>query len=125
MPVDWKRVRKITFWILIVSLIVFFLFAYLHYLDFKKVLLTKASDRAAFILGQEVHIADVSISPPAAINLYDITIKNPESFPPGQLLRIKRLRLDMRLGRLLKGNLSFKNITLYSPELTLRKDERG
>jgi len=125
MMVDWKRIRKIAFSILIVSLVVVFFFAYLHYLDFKKVLLKQASDRATFILGQEVHIADVSISLPAAIGFYDITIKNPEGFPPGQLLRIKKLRLDMRLGRLLKGDLSFKNITLYSPELTLRKDERG
>jgi len=125
MSVDWKRIRKIAFWILIVSLIVFFLFAYLHYLDFKKVLVLKASNQATLMMGQEVHIADVSISAPAAINLYDITIKNPESFPPGQLVRIKRLRLDMRLGRLLKGNLSFRNIILYSPELTLLKDEKG
>ncbi len=88
-------------------------------------LLIKASDRATFILGQEVHIADASIGLPFAVNLYDITVKNPENFLPGQLLRIKRLRFDLRLGRLLKGDLSFKNITLYSPELTLRKDERG
>ena len=125
MPVDRKRLRKIAFWILIVSLIVFFLFAYLRFLDFKKALILKASDKATSIIGQEVHIADVSISSLATINFYDITIKNPESFSPGQLLRIRRLRLDMRLGQLLKGNLSFKNIILYSPELTLLKDGKS
>jgi len=112
MLLGWKRVRKIAFWILIVSLIVFFLFAYLHYLDLKKTFILKVSDKATSIIGQGVHVEDLSISPSAAINLYGITIKNPEGFAPGQLLRIRRLRLDMRLYKLLKGNLSFKNIIL-------------
>ena len=51
MVVDWKRVRKIALLILIVCLVVVFFFAYLHYLDFKKVVLKQASDRATFILG--------------------------------------------------------------------------
>ena len=125
MLLGWKKVRKIAFWILIVSLIVFFLFAYLHYLDLKKTFILKVSDKATSIIGQGVHVEDLSISPSAAINLYGITIKNPEGFAPGQLLRIRRLRLDMRLYKLLKGNLSFKNIILYSPEITLLNDDKG
>ncbi len=125
MPVDRRRIRKIAFWTLIVALILVSLFAYRRYRDLKKILILKASEKATSIIGQEVHVADVAISIPAALNVYDITIKNPETSSPGQLLRIKRIRIDMRLGKLLQGELSFKNIVLYSPELTLSKDDKG
>ncbi len=125
MPVDRRQVRKIAIWVLIVALILVSLFAYRHYRDLKKTLILKASEKATSIIGQEVHVADVAISIPAALNFYDITIKNPEISSPGKLLRIKRIRIDMRLGKLLQGELSFKNIILYSPELTLLKDDKG
>lgn len=108
-----------------ISLILLFLFSYLRYLDIKKTLILKASEKATSIILQKVYVEDLSLSLPAAINLYGITVKNPEGFPPGQLLRIKRLRLDMRLRELFKGRLSFKNIVLYSPEFTLSKDDKG
>jgi hypothetical protein len=123
MRVDGRRVRKIAFWVLIVTLILISLSTYLRYRDLKKILILKASEKATSMMGQDVHIADVSISIPAALNFYGITIKNPEMFSSGQLLRIKRIRIDMRLGKLLKGNLSFKRIILYSPEITLLKDD--
>ncbi|OGP95715.1 MAG: hypothetical protein A2157_06070 [Deltaproteobacteria bacterium RBG_16_47_11] len=125
MRVDRRRTRKIAFRILITALILVSLFAYLRYRDLKKILILKASEKATSMMGQEVHVADIAISIPAALNFYDITIKNPGIFSPGQLLRIKRIRIDIRLGKLLKGNLSFKKIILYSPELTLLKDDKG
>jgi hypothetical protein len=125
MPVDRRRARKIASWILIVALILVSLFAYWRYRDLKKILILKASEKATSILGQEVRVADVAIGIPAALNFYDISIKNPETFSPGELLRLKRIHIDMRLGKLLKGDLSFKNIILYSPELTLLKDDKG
>jgi hypothetical protein len=125
MPLDRRRVRKIAFWILIAALTLVSLFAYLRYRDLKKMLIRMASEKATSMMGQEVHVADVSISLPAALNFYDFTIKNPEISSPGQLLRIKRIRIDMRLGQFLKGNLSFRKIILYSPEFTLLKDDKG
>jgi hypothetical protein len=125
MALKWNRVRRIALWIFMISLILLFLLSYLRYLDIKKTLILKASEKATSIIGQEVHAEDLSLSLPAAINLYGITLKNPEGFPPGQLLRIKRLRLDMRPRELLKGRLAFKNIVLYSPEFTLSKDGKG
>jgi len=125
MPVDRRRARKIASWILIVALILVSLFAYWRYRDLKKIFILKASEKATSIIGQEVRVADVTIGIPTALNFYDISIKNPETFSPGQLLRIKRIHIDMRLGKLLKGDLSFKNIILYSPELTLLKDDKG
>ncbi len=125
MPVDRRRVRRIAFWTLIAALILVSLITYLRYRDLKTILILKASEKATSIIGQEVRIADVSMGIPAAISFHDVTIKNPEIFTPGQLLRIKRIRIDLRPGNLLKGDLSFKNIILYSPELTLLKDDKG
>jgi hypothetical protein len=125
MLVNRRRVRKTAFWILIVVLLLVSLFAYLGYRDLKKMLILKASEKATSMMGQEVHVADVSISIPAVLNFYDITIKNPDRFSPGQLLRVKRIRIEMRLSQLLKGNLSIRNIILSSPEITLLQDDKG
>jgi len=53
MLVDWRRVRKIAFCVVIVSFIALLFLAYLHYLDFKKVLLIKASHKATLILDKQ------------------------------------------------------------------------
>jgi hypothetical protein len=124
MAFDRKRTRKLAFRILFVFLILFLLIAYLHYLDLKKTLLIKISDQATSVIGQNVHIENLSIGPSATINFYNITISNPKDFDPGQLLQIKRARLDLRPIQLLKGKLSFKKIIVYSPELTLIKNGR-
>ena len=125
MALDRKRVRKIILLILIVFLLLFIFVVYLRYLDLKKVFIAKVSERATLMIGQEVQIEDLSISPSAVINLSNITINNPKDFVPGKLLRIKNLRLVMRLSKLLKGQFSFRNIVVYSPELTLMKDGKG
>ena len=125
MPSKGKRIRKIAFSIFLLFLALSLLIVYFHYLDLKKTIIEKAFEKASSVIGQRVHIENLSISLLGAIILYDITIKNPEGFASGQLLRIRRLHLDVRLKELLKGRLSLRNIILYSPELTLMRDEKG
>ena len=83
------------------------------------------SEKATLLIGQGVHIEDLSISSFLSANLYGIAIKNPEGFAPGELLRVRRVQLDVRLGRLLKGEISIKRIVLYSPELSLVTNGKG
>jgi hypothetical protein len=125
MPSKGKRIRKIAFSIFLLFLALSLLIVYLRYLNFKKTIIEKALQKASFVIGQRVHIENLSINLLGTINLYDITIKNPEGFTSGQLLRIKRLHLDVRLSELLKGRFSLRNIILYSPDLTLMRDEKG
>ena len=125
MASDGKRARKIVFSIFLLFLALFLLIVYLRYLDLKKIFIEKASGKATSVIGQGVHIKDLSISPSGAINIYNITIKNPDGFATGQLLQIRRLQLDVRPSELLKGNFSISNIILDSPELTLMRDEKG
>jgi uncharacterized protein involved in outer membrane biogenesis len=117
MDLNRKRTLKITFWILAAFLALSLLIAYLHYTDLKKVFLQKVSEKAALLIGQGVHIEDLSISSFLSANLYGIAIKNPEGFTPGELLRVRRVRLDVRLGRLLSGNFYQKYCTLFSRAL--------
>src|SRR4030042_4974479 len=119
MDLNRKRALKITFWILAVFLALSLVVAYLHYIDLKKVFLQKVSEKATLLIGQGVHIEKFSVSSSLSANLYGIAIKNPEGFAPGELLRVRRVQLDVRLERLLKGEISIKSIVLYSPELSL------
>ena len=125
MGLDKKRTRRIVFWVLVIILILLLVVAYLRYLDLKKKFISTASERATSLIGQRVHIKDLSVSSAAAINLYGVTVENPEGFLPGRLLQIKSVRLNMGLTGLLKGKFSFRSIVLHSPELTLMKDEKG
>jgi len=125
MPSEVRRARKIAFSILVLFLILSLLIIYLRYLDLKKAFIEKATEKVSSLIGQEVHLQDLSIRPSGTINLYHVTIKNPEGFASGQLLRIKRIHLDVRLRELLKGSYSLRNIVLYSPELTLMRNEKG
>ena len=115
MDLNRKRPLKITLGILAILFIVALLVVYPRYLDLKKVFLQKVSEKAASLIGQGVHIEDVSISSFLSANLYGIAIKNPEGFTSGDLLRVRRVRLDVRLGRLLQREISIKRIVLYSP----------
>ncbi len=125
MGLDKKKVRKILFYGVILCIILLSLLAYLHYLDLKKAFITKISAKLTSMIGQRVYIEDLSISPSGVITLYNITIENPESFAPGQLLWMKRLSLDLRVKELIEGKFIFKNIILFSPELYLVKDKKG
>lgn len=125
MAMNRKRTAKITFWILAAFLVLSLLVAYLHYIDLKKVFLQKVSEKATLLIGQGVHIENLSVTSSRSANLYGVAIKNPEGFAPGELLRVRRVELDARLGRLLKGEISIKSVVLYSPELSLVTNEKG
>ena len=126
MTPNWKTVGKIALPILIGSLILLLSAFYLRYLDLKRAFMEKISEKATSALGQRVQIEDLSFSPWGAIDLYGISIGNPQGFPPGQLLRIKRLHLDLRISELIKKReLSLQDLIVYSPEVTLIRDGRG
>src|SRR4030042_111261 len=125
MEFNRKKTVKITFWILAILLILSLLVVYLRYLDLRKVFLQKVSEKATLLIGQGVHIENLSISPSPSANLYGIAIKNPEGFAPGELLRVKRVQLEVRLGRLIKGEISIKRVVFYSPELSLVTNGKG
>jgi hypothetical protein len=120
-----KRVIKIAALIVLLSLVLLLSFGYLQYRELRKTLAIKISAKATVFIGQEVEIEDVSISPTAGINLYNIRIKNPEGFTPGDLLNIKRIFLGMNYARLANGVFSFDDITVYSPALTVQRDKEG
>ncbi|MFB3884156.1 MAG: DUF748 domain-containing protein [Thermodesulfobacteriota bacterium] len=125
MPSQGKRGRKIALSIFLFLFALSLFIVYIRYLDLKKALIEKGSEKVSSVIGQRIRIEDLSLSLPGAINLYGITIENPEGFPPGPLLRIGKLHLDLRLRELIGGRLSLRNVILYSPELTLRRDEQG
>ena len=125
---DIKRIFKITSAILITILIVLIALAYFYYLDLKKTLVAKISDKSTSFIGQKVEIGDLSfnpLSPSSGINLYNITIKNPEGFVSGELLKIKKIYLKIKYSELYRGRFYFKNIIVYSPELSVERDKNG
>jgi hypothetical protein len=125
MQINIKRTLKITSLILTICLVFLIFIAYFYYLDLKKTFVEKISDKSTAFIGQRVDIGDLSFNPSAGINIYDISIRNPQGFGSGQLLRIKRLYLKMKFSELLEERFHFKNITVFSPELTLMKDKTG
>jgi hypothetical protein len=125
MQINIKRTLKIISLILTICLVFLIFIAYFYYLDLKKTFIEKISDKSTAFIGQRVDIGDLSFSPSAGINIFDISIRNPQGFDSGQLLRIKRLYLKMKFSELFKERFHFKNITVYSPELTLMKDKNG
>jgi hypothetical protein len=125
MPVNIKRTLKITSLILTICLVFLIFIAYFYYLDLKKTFVEKICDKSTASIGQRVDIRDLSFSPSGGINIYDISIRNPQGFDSEQLLRIKRLYLKIKFSELFKGKLHLRNITVYSPELTLMKDKTG
>ena len=98
---------------------------YWRYQDLKRFVVAKASDWVQSSLGQEVHIEDLSMSPYGTLDLHHLVIRNPRDFPPGELLRVRRLRLDLRVKPLLRGEVAVRNIFVQSPELTLLHSEKG
>jgi len=120
-----KKIFKIAFVIFIALITISVSLAYIYYLDLKKTLVNKISAKATESIGQQVNIEDLSFSPSAGIDLYNIIIKNPEGFEAGQLLRIKRLHLNVQFRELFERSFSFKDITLYSPELTAVRGKNG
>ncbi len=122
MIIKWKRFLLL---IPIILIAILLSYLYLHYRDIKKNFTLMISEKATSLIGQRVKVGDISISLAGGINLYNIHISNPDGFPTGELLRIKRLNLGISLNDLLRGNFFFKNIVIHSPELQLIKDDKG
>jgi hypothetical protein len=99
--------------------------AYFQYLTLKKSLVSQISGRLSSFAGQEVKIRDLLLDPAAGISIRDFVIENPEGFEKGQLLKIKLLTFRLKYSELLSGRLSFDNIIVDRPEVTLRKDKSG
>jgi hypothetical protein len=95
MGIDRKKTRNILFRVLAAFLILLLIVAYLRYLDLKRKFISAASERATSLIGQRVSIKDLSVSSSAAINLYGVTVENPEGFLPGRLLRESRTLISM------------------------------
>jgi len=109
----------------VIVFVLIFNFVYFNYLDVKKTLIAKISDKATSAIGQKVTIGDLSFKFSTGINFYNVFIENPADFGSGHFLQIKRLNFNMKFSELLKGKIYFKNIIIYSPELTLLKDKEG
>jgi hypothetical protein len=112
-------------WAPLVILILVALACFFFALDLKKTVLTRLSDQGTTIVGQKVLIQDISFHFPAIVDLYGIVVKNPEGFPSGDLLRIKRLHLNIHLSQLLRGHFSLRRLVAFSPEVELIKNEKG
>ena len=120
-----KRVFKTVSAISIVLIILLTTLIYRYYIDLKRTLIVKISSEATSLIGQKVSIGNLSFSPSAGINLYDIAIENPRDFSSGHLMKIKRLYFNINFSELFSGRYHFKNITVYSPELTRVTDKNG
>jgi uncharacterized protein involved in outer membrane biogenesis len=125
MSIQIKRALKVISLILVIFTVCILALAYLRYRDLKNSLITKIADEATSFIGQKVEIRDLFIGPASEIILHDISVKNPAGSISGELLRIKKLRLKMKYAGLTAGRLDFKNITVYSPELTITRDKEG
>ncbi len=125
MTLNTKRILKISSIVFVSLFILLITCSYIYYLDLKRTLVAKISARSTAFIGQKVEIGDMSFSPSAGMNLYHIAIKNPDGFTQGGLLKIEKIFLKMNYSELFRGRFHFKDITVYSPELTIVKDENG
>lgn len=120
-----KKIIKIS--LALLSLFVFagLLFTYIQYRDLKNTLLMRISGKASSFAGQKVEIEDFSFSPSAGINIYNIVIKNPEGYAPGELLKIRKIFLKLRYRALFNRKLHFEDIVISGPELKITEDDKG
>jgi hypothetical protein len=116
---------RIASFILAVVILASAALAYFHYLTLKKLLLSEVSHKISATIGQGVKIGDFSYSVPAGLNIDDIVVENPEGFGEGQLLKVKRVALQLRYRELLSGKLSFRTVEVEAPELTLMRDRKN
>src|SRR4030065_1965039 len=99
MSSNGKKILKIFSAVLIILFFSLATFSYVYYLDLKRTLVGKISDKSTLFIGQKVEIGDLSfnpLSPSSGINLYNITIQNPEGFVSGELLKIKKIYLKIK-----------------------------
>ncbi len=123
MQLKMRKTCKIPSGFLGSLIILLIILGYSQYLTLKKSLVAEIGKKATALIGQEVVISDISFDPAVGITIADIAIKNPEGFVQGDLLKIKKIRLDMRFRELFKGRFSFKDIEVVSPELSVISDK--
>lgn len=99
--------------------------SYLYYRDIKQTFIRQISGKLSSLSGHQVEIGDISISLSGAINIHDTRMQNPEGFQAGDLLRIKRVFLNMKYRELLHGRFHVSDIDIHGPELALTKDGQG
>jgi hypothetical protein len=119
MPLKMRKTCKILSAFLGSFIILIIILAYSQYLALKKNLIIRLSDKATALIGQKVEIGDIFLDSAAGITIADIIINNPDGFIQGNLLRISKIRMDMRYQELFRGRFSFRAIEVVSPELSL------
>jgi hypothetical protein len=100
-------------------------YAYLRSTAAKKTFIRMLSEKATVLLGQEVVVEDLSFGFSEGISLHEIHIRNPDDFPKGDLLYIKRLFLGIEFEDLLKRRFDFREVVVHKPALSLIKDQTG
>ncbi|MEW6110117.1 MAG: AsmA family protein [Nitrospirota bacterium] len=120
-----KRTCKIVSLTLLLLFISSIILAYFYYLDMKRLLISRVSVKATSLMGQKVHIGDISFSLFDRLVLDDVKIENPEGFDKGELLKIKKIHLSMKATELFKGRFYFRDISVHEPELKLMTDKNG
>lgn len=120
-----RKIIKISLALLSLFVVAGLLFTYIQYRDLKNTLLIRISGKASAFAGQKVEIEDFSFSPSAGINIYNIVIKNPEGYAPGELLKIRKILLKLRYRALFNRKLHFEDIVISGPELKITEDDKG
>jgi uncharacterized protein involved in outer membrane biogenesis len=91
----------------------------------KKKVIVKLEREITDFIGQEVDIGDVSFVRSDEIAIKDIHVKNPEGFSTGDLLRIKKLSLEIHYSELVEKKFYFRRINVVAPELALMRNKDG
>lgn len=125
MSLQLRRAVKIISLLLLAFIIFIAAFAYLRYREVKKALIAKIADEATSFIGQKVEIRDLYIESASDVTIHDISVKNPEGFISGELLRIKKLHLNISYSDLAGNKFSLQKITVYSPELAIARGKNG
>ncbi len=120
-----KRICKVFAFTAGIIIVIAICLAYFQYLNLKKSLISRLSDRLSSFAGQEVKMSDLWFSHAEGIGIRDLVVENPEGFEKGQLLKIKLLTFRLKYTDLFSGRLSFDDIMVDRPELTLMKDKTG
>ncbi|MEW6584292.1 MAG: AsmA family protein [Nitrospirota bacterium] len=120
-----RRSLRIILLTLAVVILLSLIAAYTAYLKWEESVVPELAWKATAFIGQKVEIEDLSFHPLGGIILSGVRINNPDTFQPGRLLKIKKLSLRTRWRELLKGRLPVTAVTVYSPELTVIKNEKG
>ncbi len=125
MLTKFKKFSVIFLVFLIIFIISIFVALHSYRNEIKRNIIAKISIKASEFLGHDVEIKDISFSSSEGVNFYNINIKNPPGFKPGNLLTIKKLHMNLSLNDLLAGRFFSENVTVTSPELIIYKDENG